>query len=76
MARLEGAYEQINHRIGSLWEEVRELRREVTQQIGELRDRMDQQMGELRREIRTQFYWVLGLLIPMWVTIILAVLLK
>ena len=52
VARVEGALEQMNLRLGNLETEVRELRREI---------------GDLRR-------LMLQIFIPMWVTIILAIL--
>lgn len=61
MAHLEGAYEQINHRLGS-----------IEQQL----IRLDNGISDLRKEMHNQFLWFLGLLLPMWVTIILAVLLR
>ena len=56
VARVEGALEQMNLRLGNLETEVRELRRELTAEIRELRRLM------------------LQIFIPMWVTIILAIL--
>ena len=41
MARLEGAYDQINLRLGNLEGEVRALRTELTARIGGLESRMD-----------------------------------
>lgn len=58
-ARLEGAYEQIDKRLGAL--EVR---------LGSIENRitaMDQQMdagfAQVRSEMRTQFCWLLGVMI-------------
>ena len=48
MARLEGAYEQINERLGL-------LEQRLTSEIASLR--LD--FTELRRQINTQFYWLL-----------------
>ena len=48
MARLEGAYEQINERLGL-------LEQRLTSEIASLR--LD--YTELRRQINTQFYWLL-----------------
>lgn len=65
MARLEGAYEQINLRLARLEERVERGFEDTRREI-----------ADLRRDQRNQFYWLLGLLFPMWVTIVLAVLLK
>ena len=48
MARLEGAYEQINERLGL-------LEQRLTSEIASLR--LD--FTELRRQINIQFYWLL-----------------
>jgi len=48
MARLEGAYQQINERLGL-------LEQRLTSAIASLR--LD--FTELRRQINTQFYWLL-----------------
>lgn len=52
MARLEGGYEQIDKRLGSIDADLRDLRAEIR---GEL--------GGLRAEMRQQFFWVIGLII-------------
>ena len=71
MARLEGAYAQINERLGSLENrlvaEIGGLRSEVRADIGGLRSEIGALRGEvradhadLRRQMTTQFYWVLA----------------
>ncbi|MGY4706282.1 hypothetical protein ACVNPS_00805 [Candidatus Bipolaricaulota sp. J31] len=62
MAKIEGAFEQIDQRLGRLEAEVSQIRREV----GEGFD-------ELRRELRSIYRMVITVLIPMWVTIIGAI---
>lgn len=52
MARLEGAYEQIDRRLGTIETDVRDLGTE-----------MRGGFGELRAEMRRQFYWIVGLII-------------
>ena len=59
MASLEGAYQQINERLGL-------LEQRLTSEIASLR----LNFTELRRQINTQFYWLLtfilgSILIPM-----------
>ena len=51
MAHLEGADEQINHRLGTVEQDVRGLRAEVSGMRRDLTVRMDR-----------QFFWMLGLL--------------
>ena len=52
IAHLEGAYEQIDRRLGAIEGDVRELRNSIASLRSELLARMDH-----------QFFWVLGLLI-------------
>ena len=52
IAHLEGAYEQIDKRLGAIEGDVRELRNSIASLRSELLARMDH-----------QFFWVLGLLI-------------
>jgi len=70
MARLEGAYEQVDRRlvaveaaIEGLRAEIRDLRNEVRQEISDLRNEMRQEVSDLRREMRQQFFWLLGVLV-------------
>jgi len=70
MARLEGAYEQINERLGTLEqrlvEEIRSVRGDVGSVRGEiaaLRSDMNSSQDELRRQMASQFYWLLTLIL-------------
>ena len=56
IAHLEGAYEQIDKRLGAIDGDVRELR-------GELRNSITGLRSELLARMDHQFFWVLGLLI-------------
>jgi len=58
MAKLEGAFEQINTRLSSL---------EAT---------VTTRLGALEGEIRSNFRWLLGTQLTMWITIIAAILFK
>ena len=62
IARLEGAYEQIDKRLGSIENDIRDLRTEIHILADRLITRMDR-----------QFFWVLGLLV---VSIILPIALR
>lgn len=59
LARLEGAFVQINERLGSLENrfvaEIGAVRGEMGEVRGEIRD--------LRRQLTTQFYWILTLVL-------------
>jgi chaperonin cofactor prefoldin len=61
VAKIEGILEQVDKRLNHLESEIRELRDEVR---------------ELRRDLNSRFFWLLGVQISMWVTIILAILFK
>ena len=37
---------------------------------------LESELRELRKDLNTRFYWLLGIQISMWVTIILAILIK
>lgn len=52
MARLEGAFEQINERLGL-------LEQRLTSEIAALRSDFMSETSELRRQMNTQFYWLL-----------------
>jgi hypothetical protein len=60
IAHLEGAYEQIDKRLGVIEGDIRGLRGEV-QEVG--------------RKLDTTFRWVIGIILVNWVTLMLAVLL-
>ena len=62
IARLEGAYEQIDKRLGAIENDIRDLRTEIHTLTDRLMTRMDR-----------QFFWVLGLLV---ISIILPIALR
>jgi chromosome segregation ATPase len=72
VASIEGILEQMDKRLNHMETEVRELRIYVEAEIRELRRGLD----ELRRDLNIRFFWLLGVQISMWVTIILAILFK
>jgi len=72
VARIEGILEQMDKRLNHMETGVRELRVYVEAEIRGLRGELD----ELRRDLNTRFFWLLGVQISMWVTIILAILFK
>jgi uncharacterized coiled-coil protein SlyX len=65
VARVEGIVEQMDKRLNHIETELREFRREVFTEL-----------SSLRRELSTRFYWLIGVQISMWVTIILAILFR
>ncbi len=62
IAHLEGAYEQIDKRLGSIEGRMASLERKV-----------DDGFTQLRAEIHTTFRWVIGVILINWVTLMLAV---
>ncbi len=59
MARLEGAYEQIDRRLGS-----------IEERMTRLETRIDAIAAELRSELRRQFYWTLAFLAPLYALLV------
>jgi len=65
VAKIEGILEQMDKRLNHIESEVRDLRNELYREI-----------RDLRRALDYRFYWLLGVQISMWVTIILTILFK
>ena len=85
MAKVEGILEEVRARlnhlesdIGRLDGKIDNLRQDMNANNRELRQDMNIGMDQLRQKIDTNFRWMvgitLGILIPMWVTIILTIL--
>jgi uncharacterized coiled-coil protein SlyX len=72
----------LESRIAKLEEAINALRKRVAkvegvlEQIDKRLNHMESELRELRRGFNTRFYWLMGVLITMWITIIVAVLLK
>ena len=75
VARIEGILERVDKRLNHLESEVRELRSEVSSLRGEISE-VRGEIRELRRDLNNRFFWLLGVQISMWVTIVLAILFK
>jgi predicted nucleic acid-binding Zn-ribbon protein len=83
VARIEGILEQMDKRLNHLESEIRDLRVEIRDlrayvegEIKGLRNEIMSEIGGLRRDLNNRFLWILGVQITMWVTIILAVILR
>jgi len=48
----------------------------TVEQIDKRLNHLESELRELRKDLNTRFYWLLGVQISMWVTIILAILIK
>ena len=81
MAKVEGILEQVGERLNALDTRLNHLETRMdgleTRMDG-LGTRMESGFSDMRREMHSQFRWtmgiMLGVLIPMWVTIILTIL--
>ncbi|MCC6035397.1 MAG: hypothetical protein LM567_07880 [Desulfurococcaceae archaeon] len=65
IARIEGILDQMDKRLNHVESEVRDLRSELRSEI-----------RDLKRDLNYRFYWLLGVQLSMWVTIILTILFK
>jgi len=87
MAKIEGAFEQIDKRLGRLEAEVHSLREEMASfrqelhnevatvrgEMGSFREEVYREIGSLRADIKALYRMTLSVLVPMWVTIIGAI---
>jgi len=55
ISRLEGAYEQVDQRLGDLTQAASSLREDLGGEIGSLRQDMTGQLGDLRSEVNGRF---------------------
>lgn len=77
IAHLEGAYEQIDKRLGDLRQEMTanfaQVRQEMTTNFAQVRQeiaQLRQETNELRRQMAEQFRWIVGLQVLAWVSIL------
>ena len=66
IAHLEGAYEQVDKRLGSIESTLTHLRAELNSATHQLR-------SELTGRMDGQFHWLLGTIFTSWVTLLLAI---
>jgi len=72
VARIEGILEQMDKRLNHLESELRDL----SKRLESLRNELYGEIRDLRKALDYRFYWLLGVQISMWVTIILTILFK
>jgi hypothetical protein len=48
----------------------------ILEQMDKRLNHMESEIRDLRRDLSNRFYWLLGIQISMWVTIILAIIFK
>ena len=70
LAKVEGVLEQVGQRLNGVETRLNHVETRL--------DNMETRLDELRREMHTNFRWTLGImlgvLVPMWVSIILTIL--
>ncbi|MBI2821416.1 MAG: hypothetical protein HYX74_04275 [Acidobacteria bacterium] len=69
IAHLEGAYEQVDKRLGAVESILWQLRSE----INDLRNAIDRRIDNLTSRGDSQFHWLLGTILTTWVTMLLAI---
>ena len=69
LSRLEGAYEQVDGRLGDLSRSFEAMRTEMNQSIEALRNDMNSRINEMNSRINNLYMVTLGL----WVTTIIAI---
>jgi len=73
MAHLEGAYEQISHRLGSIEQRLGSIELKFEARFAQVDGRFGQ-MDARFAQIDQKFMWLFGLIGSSWITTILAVL--
>ncbi len=68
VSRLEGAYEQVNERLGDLSQAIVGLRADMHTEIGSLRSEMNEGHASLRAEMNSRFNILLVLVGTLWAT--------
>lgn len=70
MPKIEGAFTQIDQRLGRVEIELVELRRQMNEELGEVQREIGSLRDEMHSRIDSLYRMTLYTLIPMWVTII------
>jgi len=73
IAHLEGAYEQIDKRLGAVESSISQLRQEMAANFAQVRQeiaQLRQEMAQLRQQTQEQFRWILGFQILTWISIL------
>ena len=75
MSSLENESAKLEEAINALRERVAKVEG-VLEQIDKRLNHIESELRELRRELSARFYWLIGISMTMWVTIIVTILLK
>ena len=80
LTSIEDRVTRIEERVQGLEKRMNEGFRDLDQKISAVELRLTEKMNELERgmnvRMQANFQWMLGILLPMWITIILAILLR
>ena len=76
MARLEGAYEQIDQRLGSVEARMASLERKVDEGFARLRQDLTQAIDRVGQKLDATFRWVIGIVLVNSITLMLAIFLR
>ena len=76
MVRLEGAYEQIDKRLGSLESRMASLERKVDEGFARLRQDLTQAIDRVGQKLDATFRWVIGIVLVNSITLMLAIFLR
>lgn len=73
MARLEGVVEGVDRRLDSIERRLNSFEDKMERRLESLDSRLDNGLRELRQRQDRFFWMIFAVLLPMWVTIILAI---
>ena len=79
VARIEGILEQMDKRFSEFREYIEKRFDQINERINRLENEVShlrEEMGEIRKDMSTQFRWIIGIMITMWITIIITILFK
>jgi tetrahydromethanopterin S-methyltransferase subunit G len=76
IAHLEGAYEQVDKRLGSIEGRMTSLERKVDDGFAHLHTDIHRIEQKLDGKIDATFRWVIGIILVNWITLMLAILLR
>ena len=68
MAKIEGAFEQIDRRLRRVEAELVSLRTDLQRQISAVREELKGEINSVGEDVRSLYRMTLSVLIPMWVT--------
>ena len=83
IAHLEGAYEQIDKRLGAVEGRMASLERKIDEgfaaarhDLAEIARGLGQRIDRVEQKLDSTFRWVIGIILVNWITLMLAVLLR